>query len=308
MQVVILYALVVLIWGSTWSAIPFQLGVVAPEVSVAYRFAIGSLLLFLYATLSGRRVAVPLPLYPMVVLQGALLFSANYFFVYYAAAHVTSGLIAVLFSLIVLCNAFCERLFFGTPLEARVLAAALLGMAGISLLFWPEVSQLGLADAAVAGIAWTLLAIVVASLGNMAAVINTRGNQPVIALNAHAMAWGALTSAVAAALLGREFNFSYETGYVVSLLYLALFGSSVAFGLYLTLIRRIGSARAAYASVLFPVVALTLSSILEDYVFTPLAVAGIVLTIAGNWLALTRYRYRRGDAASPLTEEQGPQE
>ena len=112
MRIALLYATVVLIWGSTWSAIPFQLGVVAVEVSVAYRFALGSLALFIYALLSGRRLAIPRKDYGMVVVQGTLMFSANYLFTYYAVNFVASGLVAVVFSLIVISNAFLERLFF----------------------------------------------------------------------------------------------------------------------------------------------------------------------------------------------------
>lgn len=290
MPVAVLYALVVLIWGSTWAAIPYQLGDVAPEVSVAYRFAIASIALFLFASVTGRRLTLLRSHYPMVVLQGSILFSANYFFVYYATGYVTSGLIAVLFSLIVMSNAFFERLFFKTPLEPRLVVAAVIGMAGIALMFWPEVSELSLADDTVLGLAWALAGIVTASLGNMAAVINTRRAQPVVTVNAHAMAWGAITSLLLAWLMGRTFDFSPEPGYVISLLYLAILGSSVAFGAYLTLIRRIGSARAAYASVLFPVVALTLSTLLEGYRWSGVAVAGAALTMVGNWLALTRYR------------------
>lgn len=299
MPVAVLYTLVVLIWGSTWAAIPYQLGEVSPEVSVAYRFAIASVALFLFARLTGRRLTLERSHYPMVVMQGSILFSANYFFVYYATGYVTSGLIAVLFSLIVMSNAFFERLFFKTPLEPRLVIAAMIGMAGIALMFWPEVSELSLADDTVLGLAWALAGIVTASLGNMAAVINTRRVQPVVTVNAHAMAWGAVTSLVLAWLMGRKFDFSPEPGYIISLLYLAILGSSVAFGAYLTLIRRIGSARAAYASVLFPVVALTLSTLLEGYRWSGVAVAGVALTMVGNWLALTRYR--RTDA--PL----GPQ-
>lgn len=288
MQTAVLYALVVLIWGSTWAAISYQLGPVAAEVSVAYRFAIASLLLFAYAVLSRRDVRIPVSRYPMVVVQGGFLFSANYFFVYYATAHVTTGLIAVIFSTIVLCNAFFERLFFGRLLEQRLILGALLGLAGVALLFWPEVAEFALRDRAIAGAAMTLVAVVVASFGNMAAVINTRRSLPVTAVNAHAMAWGAVISAIVAAALGRPFNFSTEPGYVLSLLYLAIFGSAVAFGGYLVLIRTIGSARAAYSSVLFPLVALAISTVLEGYRWTAPAYAGMALIMAGNWLALPR--------------------
>lgn len=288
MRIVFLYAVVVLIWGSTWSAIPFQLGVVAEEVSVAYRFGLGSLALFLYAAVTGRRIDIPLRQYGMIVIMGALMFSANYLFTYYSINFVTSGLVAVVFSLIVISNALLERLFFKTPLERRLVLAAAFGVAGVGCLFWPEVTHFKTGDQSLNGMLLAVTAVLFASLGNMAAVVSTRGNLPVISVNAHAMAWGSGTSVVIALIAGRDFNFLFEPGYVWSLLYLAVFGSAVAFGCYLALLRSIGSARAAYTSVLFPPVALLFSTFLEDYRWSILSVTGILLIAAGNWLALTR--------------------
>ena len=292
MHALVLYAIVVLIWGSTWAAIPYQFGVVAEEVSVAYRFAIGAAALYIYTILSGREIRIPLRHYPMVILQGLLLFSINYFFVYYGTGYITTGLVAVTFSLIVVFNAIFERVFFGTPLEARLLIASLLGMLGIAFIFWPEVTTLSLQDTTIYGLLLVMIGVVIASLGNMAAVVNTRRQLPVVAVNAHGMMWGTVASVVVAIFLDREFNFSYEPSYIWSLLFLAVFGSAIAFGCYLALIRKIGSARAAYTSVLFPVVALAISTVVEDYQWTGLAVVGVILTLAGNWLALRRTRQR----------------
>lgn len=290
MQVLFLYAVVVIIWGSTWAAIPFQLGVVAEEVSVAYRFALGSIALFIYAALSGRRMWIPRSQYRVVIITGALMFSANYLFTYYAMNYVTSGLVAVTFSLLVVCNAFLERIFFRRPLEARLMIASLLGVSGIACIFWPEVSDLALADRTVIGLLLAVIAVLFASFGNMGAIVSNSRNLPVIAVNAHGMAWGAFTSTAVALILGREFNFSFETGYILSLGYLAIFGSAVAFGCYLALLRIIGSARAAYTSVLFPIIALLISTIVENYRWSPLAVIGILFIVAGNWLALTKFK------------------
>ena len=211
MQVLVLYAVVVLIWGSTWIAITFQLGVVAEEVSVAYRFFLGSIALFIYALASGRQIRIPLHQYGNVVITGTLMFCANYLFTYYAINFVSSGLVAVAFSLMIVTNALFERLFFKTPLERRLLYASILGVAGISCIFWPEIAALSLTDRAIAGILLTLIAVVFASLGNMAAFLNHRRQLPVVAVNAHGMAWGALASAIVAALLGRDFNFHGQT-------------------------------------------------------------------------------------------------
>jgi len=288
MHVLILYAIVVLIWGSTWAAIPYQFGVVAEEVSIAYRFGLGAVALYIYALLTRRTIRLPLHQYPMVILQGLLLFSINYFFVYYGTGYITTGLVAVTFSLIVACNAFFERIFFRTPLEGRLMFASLLGLLGIAFIFWPEVDTLSLQDRSIYGLLLVVVGIVTASLGNMAAVVNTGRNLPVVAVNAHGMVWGTLLSLAVAAGLGREFNFSFEPAYIWSLLFLAIFGSAIAFGSYLALIRKIGSARAAYTSVLFPVVALMISTVVEDYQWSGLAAIGVALTLGGNWLALRR--------------------
>ncbi len=288
MQVTILYAAVVLIWGSTWSVIPYQLGDVAPEVSVAYRFGIAAVILYLYALMTRRKLVLPRDAYPFVLLQGLLLFCLNYFLVYYGTMYITTGLVAVVFSSVVVFNAIFERIFFGTTLEARVLLAAAIGFTGITMIFWPEVSAISLQDDTVVGILFVLAGTVIASLGNMAAVINTRRSLPVVAVNAHSMAWAGVMSLVIAALLGREITFATNTGYVASLAFLALFGSAIAFGCYLALIRSIGAARAAYSAVAFPVVALGISTVVEGYEWTGIAAIGIMLTLIGNWLVLNR--------------------
>jgi drug/metabolite transporter (DMT)-like permease len=288
MQVAILYASVVLIWGSTWLAITYQIGVVAEEVSVAYRFALGSVSLFIYAALSRRKVHIPWNSYGYVVLMGVLMFSISYLFVYHGAAYIPSGLVAVIFSLIVVTNALFERVFFKTRFEGRLLFASLLGVIGVVLIFWPEISRFSLQDQAMMGVLLVTMSVLIASLGNMTAIVNTNRGLPVVAVNAHAMAWGALFSAAVAVLFGRPFNFLFEFEYIASLAYLSVFGSAIAFGCYLALLRTIGSTRASYSSVLFPIVALLISTFVEDYQWSTMAVAGIVFIIAGTWLALTK--------------------
>jgi drug/metabolite transporter (DMT)-like permease len=287
-RALVLYAAVVLIWGSTWIAIPLQLGVVAEEVSVAWRFALGSIALFIYAAATGRQIRIPRAQYGMVIFMGALMFSANYLFTYYSINYVTSGLVAVVFSLIVVFNAFFERIFFGRPLERRLIVASVLGVAGVAFMFWPEVRTFSLQDESIYGVTLALIAVVLASIGNMAAIVNTNRHLPVVSMNAHGMAWGAAASLLVSVLAGREIGFLFQPGYVASLLYLSVFGSAVAFGCYLALLRQIGSARAAYTAVLFPIVALILSTLFENYTWTPQAIVGVLFIIAGNWLALTR--------------------
>jgi len=288
MQVILLYAAVVLIWGSTWGAIPYQLGVVAEEVSVAYRFGLAAIVLYVFAVVSRRQIRLPASAYPFVFLQGTLLFCINYFFVYYGTAYLTSGVVAVLFSSILVLNAILERLFFGRRIDARFWTAAVIGIAGISLIFWNEIAEFSLTDKSVYGGMLVLIGTFIASFGNMAAVVNTNRGLPVIAVNAHAMAFAAMLAFVIAAALGREFNFLMRADYIVSLAYLSVFGSAVAFGCYLALLRRIGASRASYSTVLYPIVALLISTFLEGYRWTTLAIVGMLLALAGNWLILSQ--------------------
>lgn len=288
MPIYALYAVVVLIWGSTWFAIKFQLGEVAEEWSVAYRFAIASACLFGYARLKGDRLTLPRSDYWPIVVMGALMFSISYVLVYFGSNHITTGLVAVLFSLIVICNGVLERFFYGTPLDSRLVLASIVGLSGMAFVFWPELSDAELGDGALTGILLTLAAVVAAALGNMAAIRNTRHGWSVVVINAHGMAWGANLSAIIAIALDRPLNFSLSTSYVTSLLFLAIFGSSIAFGCFLVLLKTLGAARSSYVSVIFPIVALLISTLFEDYRWTAIAAAGVVLIVAGNWLALTR--------------------
>ncbi len=286
MQTLLLYASVVLIWGTTWAAIPYQLGTVPVALSIGYRFVLAAVVLYGYAAITRRRLLIPLATLPMVLLQGVLLFCANYVLIYHAAIYVSSGLIAVLFSLIVIMNAGFGRVFFGTEIDPKLLLAGLIGTAGVALMFLPELASPGQRGGILLGIALVVAGTVSASLGNMTAVVNTARQLPVVAVNAHGMLFGGLLSIGVCVIQGEPFSFSFETGYVVSLLYLAVFGSAIAFGAYIALLRRIGPARAAYSSVLFPVVALLAATWLEDYRWSIAAGLGILLTLIGNWLAL----------------------
>jgi drug/metabolite transporter (DMT)-like permease len=286
----LLYLATVLIWGSTWLAITYQLGVVPPEISVAYRFAIAAVVLFLISAVLRRRMRFTLPEHGRMALLGLCLFSVNYVLVYFATEHLTSGLVAVAFSTIVLINVFNGALFLGTPVERPVVLSGLVGLAGIALVFWHDLQGLRTGAETVKAIGFALAGTLVASLGNMVAAGNHHRRLPVLETNAFGMAYGAVMVAGYALLRGLPFTFDASAPYVVSLLYLALVGSAAAFGAYVTLLGRIGPARAAYASVLFPIVALVLSTMFEGYRWSAEALAGVALVTVGNVLALRRAR------------------
>jgi len=282
----VIYAIVVLIWGTTWFAIKFQLGVVAPEISLVYRFGLAAICVFGYAAATRSSLKLPWRCHRFVALQGLTLFCLNYWMTYQSSAHLTSGLVAVIFTSIILFNLVNARIFFSVPIEGRVLAAAAAGMLGVALLFLPELRSAMGDDSVIRGAILALGATYVASLGNMAAMKNTQGGLPVVTVNAYGMAYGTLGLALLALVRGTPVAFDPTWPYVVSLLYLSLFGTSLAFGLYLALLKRIGAARAAYTSVLFPVVALAVSTLFEDYRWSVPAITGLAVLIAGNALAL----------------------
>jgi drug/metabolite transporter (DMT)-like permease len=283
-----LYLVAVLIWGSTWLVIKFQLGVVPPMVSVAWRFALAALMLLAWCALRRRPLRFGLRDHLWIALQGIVMFGLNYAGVYLSEQYLTSGLVAVLFSTVVFMNALGMRLFFGLPIRPATSLAALVGFAGVALLFWPQLESLSGSNQQLPGVALGLGATVVASLGNMVATRVHQRGLPVMPVNAWSMLYGALFVAALAFAGGQRFVFDTSWRYVVSLAYLALFGSALAFGAYLTLMRRIGADRAAYTAVAVPVVALLLSSIFEQLRWQLASVIGVALCLAGNVLMLRR--------------------
>jgi drug/metabolite transporter (DMT)-like permease len=286
-----LFAISTAIWGSTWLAIKFQLGEVAPEWSVATRFALAALLLAAWCAFTRRSLRFDARAHPFLALQGVLLFGLNYVTVYWAEQYATSGLVAVLFSTIVFMNPIGARIVFGTPISRRTLVAGALGVMGVALLFLPELIHAREGGSAALGIVFGLVATAIASGGNLAAMRNNAAGIPVLSGNAWAMAYGAATAAAVAWLVGASWSIDWRAPYLVSLLYLAVFGSVVAFGAYLTLLAQVGSASAAYVAVATPIVAMLLSTLFEGYRWTPIAAFGVVLAVAGNWLALAPARF-----------------
>ncbi len=287
---VLLYVATVLIWGSTWLAIKFQLGVVAPEVSVAYRFLLAAAILFAWGAWRRVGFSYPMRAHLRFALLGFLLFSTNYLLFYFATARLTTGLIAVVFSTIVAWNIVNGRLVFGRRSETRVKFGAALGFLGICIVFWPELKAFDLARAGTVGLLLSVVATYSASLGNMVSAHLQVEGYPILQGNAWGMLYGALMQLTFALARGIPFAFDPSPAYMGSLLYLAVFGSVIGFGCYLTLLGRIGADRAGYAAVLFPVVALCLSTLFEDFSWTYGAYLGVVLIMLGNVLVLGRLK------------------
>ena len=283
-----LYVVSVAIWGSTWLAIEFQLGVVAPEVSIVYRYLLASGILFLWCKYRGLSLIFQAKYHLWFAALGLLLFSLNYILAYRAQEHLTSALAAITFSMLLWMNIVLSRFFFGTRATPRVLFGAALGIIGIVVIFAPQVEMVSLGDSVFYGCVLALAGALTASCGNMASQAAQKRALPVMQTNAWGMLYGALMTGIVAVASGRTFTFDATFTYIASLVYLALFGSVIAFGAYLTLVGRIGAHRAGYAAVMWPVVALALSMAFEGLRLDAPIVIGTSFVLLGNLLVLKR--------------------
>lgn len=283
----LLFATTVLIWGSTWIAIALQVGPVPVMVSVFYRFALaGTVYLALLAVLGrlrlpGRRDQ------PWIVAQALCLFCLNFLCFYAAAGHIPSGLLSVVFSLASIFNAVNARIFFGDAISGRTVLAAVLGAGGVALLFGGDLAQAEGAGA-LRGLALAGLGTMFFSLGNMVSRRNSAAGLPPSIATAWGMGYGALALAGLIWLTGTPMVAPPDGRYLAGLLYLALPGSVLAFTTYLLMVARIGTSRAAYATVLFPIVALALSTLFEGYVWHWTGFLGLGLAMLGNVVMFAR--------------------
>ena len=283
-----LFIAAVAIWGSTWLAITFQLGKVAPEASVFFRFLLASLLVFAYCFARRLPLRYTSRQHLWVALMGVLMFSVSYILVYYAEQHVVSGLVAVGYSASPMLGLIGMRVFFGTPMTRLLLMGSILGMVGIALVFWPEFAKLqGDRDTAL-GAMYTITAVVVSALGSIVAQRNSRAGHPLWQSLAWGMLYGAAFSLAYTLATGQPLAFEATVPYVLSLIYLAVLGSILAFAAYLTLLHRVGAARAGYIGVMVPIVALVISAAFEGFRWHALTWLGIAVSVAGNVIVLRR--------------------
>ncbi|AJC61206.1 DMT family transporter [Streptomyces sp. 769] len=278
----VLYVVTVLIWGSTWLAIKGQLGDVHPTASIAYRFALAAVILLAWARLRGLPLRYPLRVHGQFVLMGALMFSTNFVCFYFAEQHLTTGLVSIIFAMSLLVNMVFARVFFRRTITAKMLVGGGVGLLGIVTVFWPEFQNFGLSSGSGQGVVLSVIGTLVFCLGNVVSGKTQAAGVPVVQGTGYAMAYGALLMAPFAAIFGGGALFQPTLKYTGSLLYLAVFGSVVGFGAYLTLLGRIGGERAAYAMVLFPIVALLLSTVFEKFTWTARDLAGVALILLGN--------------------------
>ena len=286
-RVLVPFIVITLIWGSTWLVIKDQLGTVPGPWSVTYRFVIAAAAMFVLAHTLGAPLAIGREGQKLAALFGLPQFFLNFNFVYAAEHYVTSGLVAVVFALLLVPNSLLGRLFLGHRVGGRFLAGSAVAVAGVALLFVQELrgSAAGPRDVAI-GIAFTLGGVLAASASNVMQASERLRAFPVVSLIAWGMIYGVAANGLFAWLLHGPPTVESRPGYWAGLLYLGLLASALAFTLYFRIIRAIGPGRAAYSSLLVPVIAMGLSTLFEDYVWTWLAVIGGTLALAGLFIAL----------------------
>lgn len=292
-----LYLLTVLIWGTTWIALKLQLGVVEIPVSIVYRFGLAALVLFAVLLATGRLQTMGRRGHLICVAQGLCLFCVNFMCFLTASQWVPTGLIAVVFSTASVWNALNAKIFFGQRIAGSVLGAGALGLLGLGLMFWPELAAHDASPQTLLGLGLALVGTLCFSAGNMLSSVQQKAGLRPLTTNAWGMLYGALLLSGYCLLRATPFGMDWSVRYVGSLLYLVIPGSVIGFTAYLTLVGRMGAERAAYCTVLFPVVALNVSAYAEGYQWTAPALGGLVLVMLGNVLVFRR----RATPAAPHT-------
>lgn len=285
--VILPFILVTLIWSSTWIVIRDQLGAVPPSWSVCYRFLVAGVGMWLFAL--ARRVPLRLP--PTGIAFAALLglcqFVLNFNFVYRAEHYLTSGVVATVYALLLIPNCLFAWIAFRQPVSRSFILGSLVAIAGIAMLLLREYRAAPVtADAVLLGIALSVGGLLSASAANIMQGMEIARRLPMVAVLAWAMLLGsAMDAAFAWATVGPPVM-EWRAGYVFGIAWLGLAGSVVTFPLYFRLIQRIGAGRAAYTSVLIPVIAMLISTLVEGYRWTTLAAFGALLAVAGMAIAL----------------------
>jgi drug/metabolite transporter (DMT)-like permease len=251
-------------------------------MSVGYRFLLASAVLFAFCRWRKMPLNFTRAQHADLFFFGAGLFSVSYILVYYAETFVVSGMVAIGYSASPMIAMFFSRVFFGTPMTARVAAGAVLGITGIVSVFWHEFGNLSVSRNAELGAIVTMLSVLASGAGNMVAMRTQKRGLPTWASMAWGMLYGGALSLAIGVATGKSFAIETSAGYWLSLVYLAIFGSIITFACFLTLMKRIGAAPASYVGVMVPIIALTISFFFEKFAWGWLTTIGIVLSVLGN--------------------------
>lgn len=290
-SIIIPFIIFTLVWGSTWIVIRDQIGGVPPQWSVAYRFTIAAVAMALVAKLKGQSLRLDRGGMIAALVLGVSQFSVNFNSVYLAEQFITSGVVATVFALLLIPNSLLAWIILGQKPSSRFLMAGLVAVAGVGLLFVNELRSSSIANRDIAvGLLFTIIGLLGAATANVYQARKEAQRHPLLSLLAWSMGIGAIIDIAFAFAVAGPPVFEPRLGFWAGVLYLALFGSVLCFALYFPVVRKIGPGRAAYSSVLVPVIAMALSTLFEDYHWSALAIAGGLLSLGGITLALVGRR------------------
>jgi drug/metabolite transporter (DMT)-like permease len=281
-----LFAVVVLIWGSTWLAITFQFGEVDPILSVAMRFALAAIILGTYCVCKKLSLKLPIHLHIKMAFAGLCLYTLDYTLLYQSQQYIVSAIVAVMSSCMVYINVILRRVLLKKPMRREVVIGASFGMLGISLIFMPEFDKIKADHLLLIGIGFALVSFFFAGLGNVISERILDHGTPVVQMNFWAMSYGVLFIMLFVLTQDIEWQMPRNLQYYFSLLYLSLFGSVLAFGAYMKLVRQLGSDKSAYVVLVYPIIALILSTLFEGYQWHLEALVGVCVVLVGNGIAM----------------------
>ena len=281
-----LYAMMIIVWGTSWVAMASQIDIVPAIITGVYRFSLAACAMFLWAIIGKYPLRFPWRIHVRFLLLGMFIFSSNFVLFYYAASYMASGLLAVIFSMASLINIALASIVFGERPSRTGVIGALMGFGGIGLIFWPEISANAGNEGVLIGLGFGLTGTLCFCTGNMLTIANKKHKLPLVSSNAWGMFYGVVWLVFLSFLLDVPYLVDWSAKYWIAMAWLVIMASVVAFWGYMTLLNSIGPARAGYLTVLFPIVALGISTVFEGYQWTIPGMMGLAAIIAGNILVM----------------------
>ena len=285
---IFLFISTLIVWGPTWYIIKFQLGIVDPMTSVFYRFFLSSIIILVFCVLKKINLKFSLKEHLLIAALGISLFNINYVFFYLSTVHLISGFVALCFSSILFMNVVNNIVFKRTYPKIMTLVGGLIGTLGLLIIFYDEIINFEFSKSTSIGILLGVLATYFASIGNLISEYTSKIKLNVVAVTGYGMLYGSVTLLIYLFVVGIDLNFDFSYRYLISLLYLSIFGSVFGFILYLSIIKNIGANDAAYVAIIMPLIALIISTIFEGLIWDMNLYIGAFLVLFGNILILKR--------------------
>ena len=292
MKTAVLFAALVLVFGSGPYSISVQLGPVAPELLVGYRFGASGILLMTLTLVLGRSLRFGVRAHLFLALQGLLMFSVIDLLLYFAVPRIPGGLVQLMMSMMIVTNVIFAAAFLGLPVRPRVIVGGMMGIAGVAMVSWPEIRGIELAGAGLSGLAAAYLGLLAASLGITTTARNQRAGLPVLETTGIAMVYGSVCSFIVAAAFGRPLAWDWSPVFLGGFAWITIVMSAAGMVMFFHLIARLGPDRAAYVILLTPITALAISTAQGDFTWTAISLVGVATVLAGNVVVLTKLEKR----------------